>query len=544
MQRAENASLRFSEAEKSATNAGWVDKHNWTHGSGIPDWEHQVSIMYPSVEYDEKDKKYKIWYHAFNRNSPVDEYAWTEHLIDKNNSKNVELGGFVNTAKGVINAGRDAICYMESYDGVNWVRPDLGEFYYQTREGEIIGTNIVFVGMHGIGVKKNENPDPTEPLYLIAGRTWETDSYDDWGGPVGVAMAYSEDGIHFEAPITIKTAYDCAEDLHYIRADTQNQLLWSAERGRYAVITRGYTKGEPTLRVVAYMESTDELKSIRDMLKIKREIGEKYWEKTAPYWTTPEMILDHDVTLGAQPYSMPVTHLAQGYYIGVVSVANFDKGGEGVWNSVHAELAWSRDAKEWHYINKGEPFIKNAEKFALEPGNDYGMIYCAAPVDVNGKTEIFYAATPELHYIEYDQIPDDIRAVVDEKIPKAKENKCATRTTTLSVIRIGKDRYAGIWSEDGSITTEAFEVVGENLKITADAADNGCLSVEILDSDGKTIEGYGTDYFAPVTESITDRSVFWKDKDLSELKGKTVSFKITLKNAGIYTVGGDIVLAN
>ena len=355
-----------------------------------------------------------------------------------------------------------------------------------------------------------------------------------------MAIAFSDDGYHFEAPITIKTAYDCAPDIYYVRADTQNQLFWSRELERYVVITRGYAKRNTAARVVAYMESTSDLKSVRDLLKLKLDGGEKYWEKTAAYWTCPEMVLDKNVTIDAQPYSMPISHLADGCYIGILSVANFDRNGKGVWNSVHAELTYSNNAREWQYVDKGNQFIKNAEHFALESGNDYGMIYCAAPVNVGDKTEIFYAATPELHYTEYSHIPENIRRVVDEKIPKAKEIEAPTRTTTLSVARISKDRYAGFWAYDGSITTEAFEISGDELKITADVSDNGALSVEVLDSDGRVTDGYGSQDFEVLYRSATDRCVCWGGRNLALLKGKTVYFKIYLKNAGIYTIGGNI----
>ena len=529
---AENAKLTQGQVEKVFTNASWVDQYRWTPESGIPDWEHRVSIMYPNVEYDEENKKYKIWYHALNTDSPVDTYRWRDNLIDKSNSKNVDLGDFVNTARGVIHQGHDVLCYMESYDGIHWVRPELGEYFYKTRQGEVIGTNIAYIGMHGLGIHKNENPKPNEPKYLMAGRTWDTDSVDERGEPIGVAISYSEDGFHWEDPITIKKAYDCAPDIYYVRADTHNQLLWSVERNKYVIITRGYSNVTADTRVVAYMESIDQLESIRTLQEEKQAGGEKYWEKTAEYWSTPEMVLDKNVTADAQPYSMPVARLADGYYVGVVSVANFDKEGKGIWNSVNAQLTWSRDGKDWNYMDKGNPFIPNASQFALEPGNDYGMIYCAAPVDAEGKTRVFYSATSELHYVKYDHIPEHIKGIVDEEIPEAQKRQAITRTSALNIAQIEKDRYAGLYSEDGSITTQGFEVLGSKLAVTADVQPGGAVKMEILDTYGNVIKGYE----ATVKENVTDRQIL----DLSALKGQKVALRICLRNACIYTIGGEI----
>lgn len=536
----EQVQLKQGTVEKTVTNARWVDQYSWVPESGIPDWEHRVTIMYPNVEYDEALGKFKLWYHALYTESPVDEYRWREHLIDKENRNHVNLSGFSNPARGTIYDGLDVLCYIESEDGIHWVRPELGEYYYQTRSGEIIGTNIVRVGIHGQAVRRNENPAPGEPAYLSAGRAWETDSLDSKGAPIGVAISWSDDGIHWEEPVTIKTAYDCSGNIRVVRADTHNQLFWSAELGKYVVITRGYTKSDPAVRLVVYMESIPELRSIRDLLHIKKQTGEKYWEKTSKYWSSPEIVLDDQVTLDAQPYTMPVAHMAQNCYIGVACMANFDQETAGVWNSVHAQLAWSRDARTWHYIEQGKPFIPNASVFELKPGNDYGMIYSAAPVQQNERTLFFYSATPELHYVKYDEIPENIKRLVAQRIPKAEEHKSFTRTSALNLASIKKDRFAGLWSETGSVLTCPFAICGDCLKLTADVAQDGWVKLEILDADGAVINGYGAKDFCVIDRDVTDQAVSWTGRMLSELVGKTVSLRILLRNAGIYTLSGSI----
>ena len=528
----ENAELKVADVSKSTTDKSWIDQYGWTSESNIPEWEKRVTIMYPHVEYS--DGTYKMWYQALY---PADACAWQGELIDAQNTNNVELGEFSNTAKGTIYEGKDLLCYMESTDGINWTRPDCGEFFYKTQESEIIGTNIVFVGSHGLGVNKNENPDSGEPKYLMAGRAYESDYYpgSDPTDKVGVTISWSNDGIHWEAPVTIKTGDEHSANITYVRADSHNQLFWSVERGCYAVITRSYTG---SLRQVAYLEAKDSLKSIRDMAAVKANGGEKYWEETSPYWTTPDHTLDYNVTTGAQPYSMPILHVANGYYIGVVSVLDWN-GTSGVQYQVHAELTWSPDGKGWYYMDKGTPVIANAKSFALERGNDYGMIYCAAPVEVGNQVKIYYAAVPELHYTAYSQIPSNIKSIVDAAIPNA-INKGVTRTTTLSVATFGKDRYAGYNAEDGTVTTSWFEVTGNNLKLTADVASGGSLKVAVIGEDGNVMEGYGFEDCTAVTANITDGNITWGENDLSALNGQTVSFQIQLNNASVYTISGDI----
>jgi len=539
--RAQRAELKVGPTEKTTTDAAWLDQYSWTADSDIPDWEHRISIMYPHVEYDKENGKYKMWYEAWYAASPTAGFDWRDNLIDASNSKNVDLGTFINTARGTVYDGKDVLCYMESMDGINWTRPDCGEFYYRTQSGEIIGTNIVYVGNHGNGVEINEHPDTSEPKYLMAGRAYEV-SPESYAGtePVGVAISWSEDGIHWEAPVTIKCSYECADDIHYVRADTHNQLKYSPELGRYVVITRGYAEYNHSARQVVYLEATDSLTSIRQMAEVKAAAGENYWEATSEYWTDAEVTLDQNVDLGAQPYSMPAIHVSKGYYIGVVSVADFTDDEEGVWNQVHTELTWSPDGKNWYYMDKGTPFICNAEAFEYKRGNDYGMIYCAAPIEVGDKVQIYYAAVPELHYTAYSQVPAGMKSVLDVEIPKSAEVKAVTRTTALNVATIGKDRYAGYFSEDGTVTMGRFGVKGGDLRLTVDVADGGSVKVAVLDSARKVIEGYGFDDFTAIEQSATDQAVAWGKKTLSSLSGESVYLQIQLNNATVYTISGNI----
>ena len=79
-----------------------------------------------------------------------------------------------------------------------------------------------------------------------------------------------------------------------------------------------------------------------------------------------------------------------------------------------------------------EPISEKNEEFRFEKGNDYGMIYCAAPVVTEQDIKIFYAAMPELHYFKYEQIPDYIKALMEDENPGAAKEQFITRSTTLN----------------------------------------------------------------------------------------------------------------
>ncbi len=518
------ATLQLGEVSKTTTDAGWLDQYAWETGGEIPDWEHRVTIMYPYVLYDENgvsvdgksSAKYKIWYESYYAASPVAGYDWRENLIDATNSKNVELDGAENAARGTVYTSDSpmVMCYMESNDGVHWTRPDCGEFYYKTQDGEIIDTNIVFIGYHGTGVTLNEHPNAGkgEPKFLMCGVA------------SGLGIMWSNDGIHWSTPVIIKDGN--ATDPR-IYGDTHNQLFWSPENEQYVVISRGY---DGALRTVLQLSGTEALTSIKDAYNYGYSL-----------WSDPQVVIPG--VAGAEPYSVPVVHAYDGYYIGIVSVADFTDDGVGRLRSVHAELVWSRDTVNWYYINGGTPFIPNADNFVLEPGNDYGMIYSAAAVNTKEETQFFYAATPELHYFNFSQVPDEIKAVMATDIPKAYAANAITRTTTMNIASVARDHYAGYYAKDGLVTTAPFLVTGNNLKLTADVKAGGSLLVEVVDENGNVIDGYAASDCASVGQNIIKGSLTWANgKTLADLVGQTVSFRLYLADATVYTIGGGIKL--
>lgn len=521
--KSENTEYRLGKIKKYATDADWADQYG-KHSQKQPDWEQRVSILYPHVEY--KDGIYRLWYHTWYTKSPTAKYDWRDYLIDAKNA-NRFMSKAKAAPKGVCYEAQHLLCYMESTDGVCWTRPDCGEFYYKKQSGEIVGTNIVYVGNHGCGVTENDNPDLSEPRYLMAFKALDTGKDRH-----GVAISWSDDGIHWSEPVTVRSGDTCADKNTHMHADAQNQIFWSKALGRYVILTRGHTDG---LRNVIQMTATDQLKSIRDMKTVKDNFGDRYWDETAKYWSAPEVVIP--AKLSAQPYTIPAAQISKEYMISPVSILNFDTDDKNCYR-VCAQLAWSEDSIHWHFICPGEAFIKNSETFNFTRGNDYGMIYCAAPIEIGDKVHIFYAATPEMHYVRYEDIPDFMRQVIDKKIPAAAEAKTFTRSTSLCHAVIKKDRYAGLYSEDGNVETAAFTVTGSSLNITADAS-GGSVVLSLADEHGNAIDGYGESDFLPICRNVTEKSVTWNKKNLSDFIGRRVTLKVKLKNASVYSMSGD-----
>ena len=468
----ENAEVITGKVAKICTNASWLDQYAYSADSGIPEWEKRISILYPYVLYE--DKKYKMWYHAWKTKE-------TElGLIDRNNSQNVNLSNFENIAKGQIYKGDHILCYMESVDGINWERPQLGEFFYKKKTGEIVGTNIVFAGSHGQGVSKNTHPDAgkTEPKFLLAGRCEDDENY-------GVVVAESSDGIHWSAPKLVKKGN---KDTREVWADTHNQIFWSPEAMEYVIITRSF---EGDCRVVTRMGKDGKCSTVITG------------------------------TEDAQPYSVPIWRISDGYYVGIVSVADFDKNSPG-YQRVHTGLVWSKDTKNWKYISSA-PFIDNDAEFFFERGNDYGMIYSSAPVLTENDVKFFYAALPELHYFSFSEIPENIKEQMEKTMPKAMEEQAITRSTTLKIANIGKDRFGGVYASRGSVITNALKVEEDALTLTADVNPGGEIKITV---------GGMPEFEKNIRENCTNCRIF----DLKDLRGEEISLQFEICDAAIYAM--------
>lgn len=120
------------------------------------------------------------------------------------------------------------ICYAESENGEDWVRPNLGIAQFEgSKENNIIMDlpmlkEFDFVNFDNLSVFYDENPNcPTDEKYKLTA---------NWIGHASLVALFSADGIHFTKMqfITDKGAFD-----------SQNRAFWSKEHGKYFAYYRG-----------------------------------------------------------------------------------------------------------------------------------------------------------------------------------------------------------------------------------------------------------------------------------------------------------------
>ena len=147
------------------------------------------------------------------------------------------------------------ICYIESKDGINWTRPDLGN-----------GTNIVTPDGYwpdNLFVFYDTNPDCPE------NERWKG-IYGEWANGLYLIYATNEEGTGFFGGKEIKIMNNPTQT-RGCYFDSLNTVYWDETRGKYVAFVRGFhykdnynltkdfveTFPEKLTRDVRYMESDD-----------------------------------------------------------------------------------------------------------------------------------------------------------------------------------------------------------------------------------------------------------------------------------------------
>lgn len=291
-------------------------------------WEVRLDNVYANIARDSAMGLYRCWYSPF--------------IVDKAETTTPRERRAAAPYKPTVR--EMGVCYAESRDGMNWIKPDLGlcEFDGSARN------NLVLRGPHGTGVFRDDHDaDPARRYKLLCVR--------EGTGNV-MEVAFSPDGLHWSAPVPCPSM---GAD-----GDTHNNALWVPELSRYVGFTRLWSQGAYRgVRVVGRTESPDFV-----------------------HWTQAEPVLQGlDDT--HQVYAMPVFHYGEGY-LGLPMI--FDTAAD----RVHCELAWSADTVHWERIAPGEPLIPNGPAGSW----DWGCVYAAAhPVFLENETRLYYGGSDNVH---------------------------------------------------------------------------------------------------------------------------------------------------
>ncbi len=383
------------------------------------------------------------------------------------------------------------LCYAESEDGVNWVKPELGLIEYQGSKAN----NIIFAGqISGCGFHGHcVFVDPTSPpesryrmIFMAALRRWDK---PEQGYPLyPMSFAYSADGIQWKWGLGGNQSWLNPPFLPF-GSDTQTVIRWDAEMRKYVGYFRTW---EPSYgRTIGRATSSN--------------FGE---------WPHPETILaaDENDKFGTDLYNNAASILNTdgdtGHFF-FISTYDHDSDTLGI------QVASSRDG--WHYK-------RLCRDYFVIPGESFdqgGAYMCPGIHRIGDEMVMMYHA---VSYKHNEAVPANIRY-------------CGGYV----VLRFPRDRFQGLHADDYfefSIPLEQNDAGELNISLNAIVESGGEIRAGIVKAqyEQEYLPGFAPDDCVPVTGDGIALSLQWSGGKSPALPiNEAVELRIIMKKATIFS---------
>jgi hypothetical protein len=418
----------------------------------IPDkpWEAEHGIGHPDVVYDPDAKLFRLYY----------------TVPQKTRGPGRPPGGYF-------------LCYAESKDGVNWVKPVLGLFGWE----DVEDTNIIMEGEHeakiaNVHITSQDESDGKRNLGFIPPGFLKGHNFVMYYCDGSHYLATSEDGIHWNerASKVIANRIDC---YHTIVYDENREEFVSFLRNKLIFSGKQPEDYYGNTRMVSRVSGTD------------------LWSE----WDTmPTSVLIPDLGDAKRFYGMP-TFRYGGIYWGFLQ--HFDENPQ----TIEIELAFSRDGLDWKRL-PGRPKILAVG----EPGSwDGGMVSTGDRViEVGDEWWVYYVGNNGYH--------------------DAKD-----RQSQIGLLKFRKEGFVSLSAGDidSYVLTRPIRWPGGHLEINSNSKD-GFLRVRITDQRRNTIEGFNYDQCISFTGDNIRHRVAWEEGDISRLEGSIIRLEFKFRNSDLF----------
>ncbi|NLU21483.1 MAG: LamG domain-containing protein [Phycisphaerae bacterium] len=379
------------------------------------------------------------------------------------------------------------MCYATSQDGLKWEKPNLGQFEW---EGD--GT-------------KNNNILHNAPAHVMF-TPWEQDPnkrYQGVGGGGGYHAYSSPDGIHWKKQ----------SDQVIVSGGDTSHFYWDPHTRRFRCTVKGGANGKVggdvsgmRRRMVGFSETTD----ITRFPPLRMIMAPDDYDDL---WCKPDTVQrTHFYACPVLPYET--------MYVGFLQIYRAAEP-EGFFHGpLWLELVSSRDGIHWQRAEvdtrirniyalheTSRPPVLNIGKYREF---DDGMVIAPTPVMVGDELWLYYAGYEELH----DLLP---------------------YKAGIGLAKLRKDGFVSLDNDElpGEVVTKRFENVSGPLQVNYDSR-GGVIRVELLDADGRVMEGYERGACEPLTGNQVRGVVSWKTK--KELPaGATVRFRFVMDHARLFS---------
>ncbi len=389
-------------------------------------------------------------------------------------------------------AGVAGTTYAESVDGVKWTKPILRQWKYQdSRENNFVAVE----------------PDSAWPANAMENVVYDPDDADPqrrfkgFLGAIGRQPIVSPDGIHWKKlDVPVLPSSD-ESNLSYDRQSRTfiATLKTSGPFGRSHGLWT--SKDFQTWTNTGVLIHTDEEDQRLARANILTRLADDQFQQ--PRYNDPADYNADIYNVGVFRYeglyvAMPAVYHATGK----IPIGNTD--------GFHlVQLRSSRDLQTWQHAGDRKTFIG------------------PSPVK-GGAFDLTQLLPPSAPIVRDDELWFYYTGIKYRAEPAQPESG-GMGAICLAVLR--RDGFVSLdaGDEPGTLLTKPFVLAGTTLHVNVDAR-AGELGVTLLDGDGQTVA-----VAEPVTGNQPRAEFRWKSGDLDSVKGKTVSLRLSLHNAHLYS---------
>jgi hypothetical protein len=398
-------------------------------------------------------------------------------------------------------------CYAESNDGIHWRKPELGLFEFQGSKANNIviaagkfpgiNTNVEISSLTAghPAVFKDENPKASgDARYKAFFPSFSANAR-------GLMPFKSPDGIHWslmsDTPVITDGGFD-----------SQNIAFWDSIQGEYRAYWRSGNEG---VRAIRTGTSKDFIhwENHADLKYEDSPPEHLYTSQVKPYYRAPHLLLGFPARYIVRGWSNSMQALPEPEHRALRSISS-ERHGTVVTESLFMASRDGITFKRWN-----EAFLRPGIE---RPGTwAYGNQYIGWSIVETKSAE--------------EGAPNELSLYASESY----------WTGMSSVLRRYTLRLDGFVSvnapmKGGELVTKPFIFAGSKLVLNFSTSAAGGIQVEVQDSNGKVLPGFGLEDSPIIFGDNIGRAISWKNgSDVSVLKGKPVRLRFVLKDADLFS---------
>lgn len=388
------------------------------------------------------------------------------------------------------------LCYATSKDGIKWVKPNLGLIDFNGNKDN----NICKVGGGTLVY---------DPFDKDSSRRYKLMTYNASKERWGYNVSFSSDGLKWDD--TYQKPVLPYGDVSNVAYDKEKGLFIASTKQRMLMSNTSVTPGKNDREAFVSVS--------KDFINWSApDAPNSQWTLAVEGDYADDQLVMSKGGIESNVYGMPI-YPYQNIYIGFPWMFDIKTYNTGIYavtgdGKIQPQVAVSRDLRHWSRPAR-EPIIPLGKSGAW----DDGTLYTSGTMQVSEREmSVYYGAM---------------------NLPHGGNTTTQTQYARIARASWRRDGFISLYNDGddaGTVTTKTITFQGKQLKVNTKLNPGGSLKVEILDKNGKVIEGYKLSQTKPISKDQFAATIKWNSGiDLSKLKGKEIKLRFYIDGGHLYS---------